>query len=121
VDIEEINMTWNGANKVSPDADYLYQQARRLVDQEEFLQAMTILSKAVEISPDFSQAFNELGICAENLNQYEDAVKYYSQAVHCDPTHADAWFNRGMSLKKIGREKDSQLIVERAIELYCGR
>ncbi len=114
-------MTWTGIESVSPEAEYLYKQARQLVDSQDFGEAMTLLQQAIEIEPDFSSAFNELGICAENLNKFDDAVNYYAKAVSCDPFHADAWFNRGMSLKKIGREQDSAQCMERAIDLYCGR
>ena len=114
-------MTWTGIERVSPEAEYLYSQARQLVDKQDFTQAMTLLHQAIDIAPDFSAAFNELGICAENLNKFDDAVDYYAKAVSCVPLHADAWFNRGMSLKKIGKDKDSAQCVERAIDLYCGR
>jgi tetratricopeptide (TPR) repeat protein len=115
------NMTGFGRNGVTAEANYLYQQARRKVDDGEYQQAATMLHRAVEISPTFCQAFNELGICYENLNKNEDAVGFYEKAIKVDPSHADAWFNKGMNLKKLGRDKESMPCIERAIELYCGR
>ena len=38
-----------------------------------------------------------------------------------DPFHADAWFNKGMSLKRMGRENESLPCIEKAIDLYLGR
>ncbi len=115
------DMTGFGSNGVTAEANYLYQQARQKVDDGDYQQAATMLHKAVEISPKFCKAFNELGICYENLNKNDDAVAFYEKAITVDPTHADAWFNKGMNLKKLGREKESLPCIERAIELYCGR
>ena len=35
--------------------------------------------------------------------------------------NADAWFNKGMSLKKIGQTKEATQCIEKSIDLYCGR
>jgi len=114
-------MTGFGRNGVSAEANYLYQQARQKVDDGEYLQAMTMLQHAVEISPKYSQALYELGVCFECMNKHDDAVAFYEKAIKIDPFHADAWFNKGMNLKKMGRDKESMPCIERAIELYCGR
>ncbi len=114
-------MTWCDMKGVSSEVEYLFGQACKLVDREEYTEAMVLFNKAVEISPGFSNAYNELGICAENLNQFDEAAWYYAKAVECDPFDADAWFNRGMNFGKTGHPKDSAQCVEKAIDLYCGR
>ena len=113
-------MTWCDMKGVSSEAGYLFGKACKLVDYEEYTEAITLLSQAVAISPGFSSAYNELGICAENLNHFDEAAGYYAKAVECDPFDADAWFNRGMNFGKIGHPKDSAKCVEKVIDLYCG-
>jgi len=108
-------------NGVSPEAEYLYRQAREKVDGGEYQQAVTILHRAIEITPRYPNALIELGNCFDYLNRYDDAVLFYEKVIGVDPWHADAWFNKGMSLKKMGRDKDALPCIERAIELYCGR
>lgn len=114
-------MTWNGMNGISPEAEYFYRQAREKVDEGEYLHAVTFLHRAIEISPHYPHALVELGNCFDCLNQYDNAVTYYEKVIAIDPLYADAWFNKGMSLKKMGRDMDASPCIERAIELYCGR
>jgi len=113
-------MTGFGRNGVSQESEYLYRQARQNVEDGDYQHAITILHKAVESSPKYSQAFNELGICSEYLNRYEEAVTFYEKAIESDPHHADAWFNKGMNLKKLGRDKEALPCIEHAIALYFG-
>jgi len=114
-------MTWAVMNGVAPEAVHLYKQARQKADNGEFQQAMTILNKATEICPHYSQAYNELGICSEYINEHDAALTYYEKAILTDPMHADAWFNKGMSLKRKGLDKESLQCIEKAIDLYVGR
>ncbi len=114
-------MTWFGKNGVTPEAEHLYKQARLKEDSGDFLHAMSMLNRATEISPNYSQAYNELGICAECINQHNDALAFYEKAIQADPSHADAWFNKGMNLKRMGRENESSPCIEKAIDLYLGR
>lgn len=62
-----------------------------------------------------------LGDCHDCPGQYEQAIAYYSRALGIDPDHADAWFNKGMTLKVFGRTEEAVQCIEKSIELYCGR
>jgi len=114
-------MTWSGMNGVSPEAEYLYRQAREKVDEGEYQHSVTILNRAIEITPHYPHALIELGNCFDYLNQYDDAVSIYEKVIVVDPLYADAWFNKGVCLKKTGCDKDALPCIEKAIKLYCGR
>jgi tetratricopeptide (TPR) repeat protein len=113
-------MTKIGMNGVSPEAEYLYRQAREKVFGGEYQQAVTILHRAIEIAPHYPNALIELGNCFDYLNRYNDAVAFYEKVIGVDPLHADAWFNKGMSLKKMGHEKEAKACIEKSVALYCG-
>jgi tetratricopeptide (TPR) repeat protein len=53
--------------------------------------------------------------------KFDLAVNSYNKALEIDPDNADAWFNKGMSLKKIGSDEESAKCIETSIGLYCGR
>jgi tetratricopeptide (TPR) repeat protein len=106
---------------VPTEAEYLCRQAREKVDSREYQQAMDFLHRAVKIAPHHIHSLIEIGNCYEYLNQSDKAILYYEQVIQIDPFHAEAWFNKGMSMKKTGNEKEATLCIERAIELYCGR
>ena len=114
-------MTWTSKNSISPEAEYLYRQARDKIDDGEYQHAVAILHQAVEITPQYLHALIEIGNCLDYLSQYDDAVSYYEKVIAADPFHAEAWFNKGMSLKKMGRDNEALPCIERGIELYCGR
>ena len=63
----------------------------------------------------------EHGNIRDSEGQYEKALAAYENALRIDPDDADAWFNKGMTLKKMGKISDATRCVETAINLYCGR
>jgi tetratricopeptide (TPR) repeat protein len=103
------------------EAEYLYRQAREKVNAREYKQAMDFLHRAVKIVPHHIHSLIEIGNCHDYLNQSDKAILYYEQVIQIDPFQAEAWFNKGMSMKKTGNDKEAALCIERAIELYCGR
>lgn len=110
-----------GGKDMAPEAEYLYRQARERVDDGEYDQAILILHRAVKITPGHVHSLIEIGNCYEYLNQPENAILYYEKAIQADPFHAEAWFNKGMSMKKTGNEKEAGSCIERAVDLYCTR
>jgi len=63
----------------------------------------------------------EHGDLRDSEGQYEKALKAYDNALRIDPADADAWFDKGLTLKKMGRSQESERCIETAIDLYCGR
>jgi tetratricopeptide (TPR) repeat protein len=57
----------------------------------------------------------------DSEGQYEKAIKAYDNALQIDPADADVWFDKGLTLKKMGRSLESEPCIEEAINLYCGR
>jgi tetratricopeptide (TPR) repeat protein len=104
-----------------PEAEYLYRQAREKVNAGEYQQAVDILHRAVTIAPHHLQSLIEIGNCYEYLNQSDNAVQYYEKVIQIDPFYADAWFNKGISIKNTGNTKEAASCIERAIELYFSR
>jgi tetratricopeptide (TPR) repeat protein len=57
----------------------------------------------------------------DNDGNYDSAINHYNRALQIDPEDADVWFNKGITLKKIGNYNESNKCIETAINLYCGR
>jgi tetratricopeptide (TPR) repeat protein len=110
----------DGTDQLS-DAEYFYRHAREKVNVGEYEQAMDFLHRAVKIAPHHIHSLMEIGNCYEYLNQSDKAIVYYEKVIQIDPFHAEAWFNKGISMKNRGNEKVATQCIERAIELYCGR
>jgi tetratricopeptide (TPR) repeat protein len=63
----------------------------------------------------------EHGELRDSEGQYEKAIAAYDNALKIDPGDAVAWFDKGMTLKKMGRSLESERCIETAINLCCGR
>ncbi len=61
------------------------------------------------------------GDIRDSQGRYEEAIDSYDKALQIDPDDADAWFNKGISLKKMGKHSEGMRSIERAINLYIGR
>ena len=61
-------------------------------------EAVASYDKAVEIKPDYHQAWNNRGIALRKLGRLEEAVASYDKAVEIKPDLHDAWGIRGNAL-----------------------
>ena len=102
-------------------AEHLIRQAQEESMRGDHAAAVERLRKAVDMEPQHPEAFALMGDCCDYLGQHEQAIASYDQAIRIDPYHADAWFNKGMSLKSVGRDAEATQCIAKSIELYCGR
>jgi Flp pilus assembly protein TadD len=50
-----------------------------------------------------------------------DGEGKFDHALGIDPGDADVWFDKGQTLKKMGKTAEAEKCIETAINLYCGR
>jgi Flp pilus assembly protein TadD len=112
-------MKLNGIHGTFSEAEYLVRQARERAMSGKHATAINYLRQAITANPKYAEAYTLLGNCQDCLGRNEDAVASYDQALALDPCHADAWFNKGMSLKKMGQPKEASQCIEKSIDLYC--
>lgn len=110
-----------GTDSAIKEAQYLVQQAREKSMSGDHSSALNYLNKAINRNPKYVDAYVLLGNCQDCLDKYEDAIASYDKALQIDPGHAEAWFNKGISLKKFGQTKEALQCIEKSIDLYCGR
>jgi tetratricopeptide (TPR) repeat protein len=63
----------------------------------------------------------KLGNIHDSQGRYEEAIDSYDKALQIDPDDAEAWFNKGLTLKKMGKHSEGMRSIETAINLYIGR
>jgi tetratricopeptide (TPR) repeat protein len=114
-------MELHGMHSTVREAEYLVRQAQEKAMAGDHTSAEDYLKKAIAKYPHYAEAYTLLGNCQDCLGKQEDAIASYDMALQIDPGHAEAWFNKGMSLKKLGKTKESTRCVEKSIDLYCGR
>ncbi len=109
----------------NPEAYQLYLQATSIFnrrDRTRFLDAISVLQRAVQIDPNYARAYARLASMYVVLASYTDAdpkqtheqtMRYAADALKLDADSAEAWAARGASLRKF---RDQQVQGRDAFE-----
>jgi tetratricopeptide (TPR) repeat protein len=108
-------------NRDKTESEYLVRQAQEKAMTGDHFLAVKYLKDAIELHPRNANAHTMLGNCQDCLDKLEDAIASYDTALRIDPDNAEAWFNKGMTLKKQGQITESTKCVEKCISLYFNR
>lgn len=79
-------------------------------------QARIHLRNAIEIWPDYQDAYNNLGISYMNSRDYENAYDVYSQFVSLFPKYSKARYNLGMTCYNLKRFDEAETHLESYLE-----
>ena len=60
------------------------------------------------------------GNLKDNQGKYEEAIADYDRALQIDPDDADALFDKAETLQKMGKLKEAEKLVEKALNGYIG-
>lgn len=66
------------------------EKAKILYEQENYMEALRILDKAVKVKSNFAEGYYFMGRCFEKLARKEDAIESYQTALIYDPAYSDA-------------------------------
>jgi tetratricopeptide (TPR) repeat protein len=78
------------------------------------------IAKAVELSPTFAAAHNNLGSGLNNLRRHQEALASCDRAIALKPDYAEAYNEQGIALKELKRPKESLASYDKAIALKPG-
>jgi tetratricopeptide (TPR) repeat protein len=99
---EEQQAQANAAEPVSQKeltAEQWFERAVQSTDQDEQIRLYT---HAIELKPDFPEAFNNRGYARDDGGDYEGAIRDYDEAIRLRPDDAEAFNNRGVARKHKG-------------------
>lgn len=88
-----------------------------LNNEGEYLKAIEILNKAIEIDPNLALAYNNRGWSYLELGQYEQAISDCNKAIDLDPRLALAYSNRGLAYVKLSHYEQALADCNKAIDL----
>jgi tetratricopeptide (TPR) repeat protein len=60
------------------------------------------------------------GNLKDSQGKFEEAIADYDKALQIDPDDADALFDKAETLQKMGKFKEAELLVEKALNEYVG-
>jgi tetratricopeptide (TPR) repeat protein len=85
------------ANGIDPDLRY--QKGWVLYNLKQYREAKESYEDAIELKPDYSQAWYQKGNTLVRLEKYDDAIESYDKAVEFNPKYISAWYAKANTLK----------------------
>jgi tetratricopeptide (TPR) repeat protein len=99
------------------DAEFWFEQGNQKYMNGDFIGAIASWDQALEIKPDYHEAWNGRGIALDDLGRYEEAIASFDQALEFKPDFHQAWNNRGIALDDLGRYEEAIASFDQALEI----
>ena len=99
------------------DYQLYFERGTTYIESGRFEQAIASFDKAIELKPNFHDAWNNRGLALLNLERYEQAIASFDKAIELKPDFHCAWFNRGLALLNLERYEQAIASFDKAIEL----
>ncbi len=88
-----------------------------LQGQGKLQEAVQVFDTAIDLNPEFADAYYNRGNTLKDLGQLKAAVESYGKAVELNPEFAEAYNNRGNILRDLGQLKAAVESYEKVVEL----
>ena len=75
--------------------------------QAEREKALVYVTEAVELKPDFAEAWYNKGMAHGKLGQPKEALACFDEALKLDPNDCQAWYGKGAALGELGQPKEA--------------
>ena len=85
--------------------------------KEQWNQAASHFRKAIEIDPNYKEAYYNLGNALDDTGDLKGAVENYRRAIEIDPKLKEAYYNLGSALDDTGDLKGAVENYRRSIEI----
>ena len=73
-------------------------------------------NKAIELNPNYSDAYCNKGSALYYLERYQEAIECYNKAIELNPNYSNAYNNKGLALKNLERYQEAFECYIKAIE-----
>jgi|GEM_PF-1490814 len=115
-------------SKKKAEASVNFAMAFKCHDKNKLNEAIDYYNKAIELSPNFKEAYYNRGIAYIKQENYPRAIEDYNKAIELSPNFKEAYYNRGIAYFKQGNYPRAIEDYDKAIELnpndddaYCSR
>jgi tetratricopeptide (TPR) repeat protein len=88
-------------------AQSLYSQGLGILSRDDYARALPFFEKAVDIDPNYAEAWYQAGFCYGMLGRHAEALKASRQAARLRPEWAQTFFNIGASSFALTQYKDA--------------
>ena len=95
----------------------LYNKGVALVNLGKLDEAIKAYDKAIEINPQYADAWYNKGNILCQLGKFDEGIKAYDKTIEINPKYSNAWYNKGNALDDSGRHDEAIKAYDKAIEL----
>ncbi|KAM3145860.1 hypothetical protein pb186bvf_002155 [Paramecium bursaria] len=92
-------------------------QGQILFENNQFLEALDVLDRAIQLDPESSEAFYFKGQCFHSLEEFEDAVEMFNNAIDINPDEADYYFKKALCLVELNDYQDAKKAYNMCLKL----
>ncbi|HET9868900.1 MAG TPA: tetratricopeptide repeat protein, partial [bacterium] len=85
----------------------LIESAQKLAEQGDSSKALKEIQKALDIDPNYREAYTAMGFIYSDLGQAEDAITAFKKATVIDHSSTEAWNNLGLAYARAERYNDA--------------
>ena len=115
---EEAVRDFNVAIQLDPmNADLYVRRARANEQLDRIDDALRDLRFAYDLKPDAVRTLLYLGDIYVRMGKVQQSIDYYDRAISVQSKYDDAYAHKADALAQLGREKDSLIAIEKAIEV----
>jgi tetratricopeptide (TPR) repeat protein len=102
----------------SPTVDLLIQQAERAMEEKQHRIAISILSAAIELEPEFPEVWNRRATAYYLSRQFERSLADAEKVLELEPRHFAALAGLGVLHKEMGNERAALQAFRRALAIH---
>jgi tetratricopeptide (TPR) repeat protein len=101
----------------SANAGDLYKKANTFYELQRYEDALDNYKQAIEIKPEYAQAWNGKAKALYELDSHPEALSAYDKAIELEPNYLDSWRGRGFALNKLKRYQEAIYSFDKALKL----
>ncbi len=98
-------------------AERLYSQGLGMLSRDDYARALGFFERAVEVDPNYAEAWYQAGFSYGMLGRHQDALKASKQAARLRPDWAETYVNIGASSFALGGYKEAAEAYKQATKL----
>jgi tetratricopeptide (TPR) repeat protein len=98
-------------------AEELYEKALGYKNERKCSDAIGLLTKAISLKPDYTDALYELGWCYNELKDYSGALAVLLKAIQQSPRNYKIIYEAGFANANLGKKEEAFNLYRQAIEL----
>ncbi|MCK9614063.1 MAG: tetratricopeptide repeat protein [Candidatus Omnitrophica bacterium] len=78
-------------------AKELLEKGKQFYEEHKYDEAITEYNKAIELNPNYAEAYNNRGVAYNVKGSYDQAISDFTRAIEINPSYAEAYYDRAVA------------------------